>query len=135
MMEIIEVISDTSKLDSKISVVEERMVFAAEQVRRLVNDNARRVADQQQYEVEYKKRSDNYQSIARELETLEKERMLLQNKRKEALSALDILKTTEAPITEFDEKLFYGLVENVIVKSDDLLIFNFRDGSNRLWSL
>ena len=135
MMEIIEVISDTSKLDSKILAVEERMAFAAEQVRRLVNDNARRVTDQQQYEVEYKKRSDNYQSIARERETLETERMLQQNKRKEALSALNILKTTDAPITEFDENLFFGLVESIMVKSAEELIFNFRDGSSRIWNL
>ena len=135
MIEIIDSISDTSKLDSKISAVEERMAFAAEQVRRLVNDNARRVANQQEYEVEYKKRSDNYQSIARERETLETERMLLQNKRKEALSALDILKTTDAPITEFDENLFFGLVESITVKSEGLLLFNFRDGSSREWKL
>ena len=135
MIEIIDSISDTSKLDSKISAVEERMAFAAEQVRSLVNDNARRVADQQQYEVEYKKRSDNYQSIARERETLETERMLLRTKRKEALSALNILKTTDAPITEFDENLFFGLVESITVKSAEELIFNFRDGSNRIWNL
>ena len=111
------------------------MNFAAEQVRSLVNDNARRVADQQQYEVEYKKRSDNYQSIARERETLETERMLKQNKRKEALSALDILKTTDSPITEFDENLFFGLVESITVKSAEELIFNVRDGSSRIWNL
>ena len=135
MMEIIEVISDTSKLDSKISAVEERMAFAAEQVRRLVNDNARRVADQQQYEVEYKKRSDNYQSIARELAGLQNEKTVLQNKHKEALSALEILKENDAPITEFDENLFFGLVENIMVKTEDELIFNFRDGSCREWKL
>ena len=135
MIEIIAVISDTSKLDAKISELRKKVNFAAEQVRSLVNDNARRVADQQQYEVEYKKRSDNYQSIARERETLETERMLLQNKRKEALSALDILKTTDSPITEFDENLFFGLVESITVKSAEELIFNFRDGSNRVWNL
>ena len=135
MIEIIAVISDTSKLDSKILAVEERMAFAAEQVRSLVNDNARRVADQQQYEVEYKKRSDNYQSIARERETLETEKTVLQNKHKEAMSAMEILKENDAPITEFDENLFFGLVESITVKSAGELIFNFRDGSSRIWNL
>lgn len=135
MVEIIDSISDTSKLDAKISAVEERMAVASELVRTLVNDNARRVTNQQEYEAEYKKRTDNYQSIARELEALETEKTVLQNKHKEAMSAVEILKTTDAPITEFDENLFFGLVESITVRSKDLLIFNFRDGSNREWKL
>ncbi len=111
------------------------MAVASELVRTLVNDNARRVVNQQEYEAEYKKRTDNYQSVAREREALETEKTLLQNKHKEALSALDILKTTDAPITEFDENLLFGLVESIMVKSDDLLIFNFRDGSSREWKI
>ena len=47
-------ISDTSKLDSKISVEEERMVFAAKQIRTPIDENARKVAEQQQYEGEDK---------------------------------------------------------------------------------
>jgi len=55
----------------------------------------------------------------------------MQNKRKEACVALTILKENKTPITEFDETLFFGLVENVTVKPDKNLIFNFKDGSCR----
>ena len=58
---------------------------------------------------------------------------MMQNKYKEACNALNILKETKNPIEEFDENLFFGLVENVTVKPNKNLIFNFKDGTEIEW--
>ena len=89
--------------------------------------------NQLEYEKEYEKCTGNYQSISSELSKLEKEKVMMQNKYKEACNALNILKETKNPIEEFDENLFFGLVENVTVKPNKNLIFNFKDGTEIEW--
>ena len=70
-----------------------------------------------------------------EVSELERERALMQNKYKEACNALNILKETKAPVEEFDESLFFGLVESITVKTKELLIFNFKDGTEIEWKM
>ena len=70
-----------------------------------------------------------------EVSDLERERALMQNKYKEACNALNILKETNTPIEEFDENLFFGLIENITIKTKELLIFNFKDGTEIEWNM
>jgi len=135
IMDIIETISDTEKLDKKISELETRMKIASEKIRSLVNENANNAMNQAEYETEYQNRANVYRELADELEGLEKEKLLRNNKKVEAESALKILKENDSPITEFDENLFYGLIENITVQSKDTLVFNFKDGSSRVWKI
>ena len=91
--------------------------------------------NQAEYETEYQKRSEGYQKIADELSKLEKEKTLLINKKEEAQNALNILRENKEPLTEFDEAIFFSLVENIVVKSKDTLVFNFKDGTEIEWKM
>jgi len=135
IVDIIERISDTEKLDIKISELEMKIEIASENIRSWVNENAHNAMNQTEYETEYQNRANVYRELADELEGLEKEKLLMNDKKKEVESALKILKENDSPITEFDENLFYGLIENITVQSKDTLVFNFKDGSSRIWNL
>ena len=78
---------------------------------------------------------EGYQKIADELSKLEKEKKLLINKKVEAQNALNILRENKEPLTEFDEAIFFSLVENIVVKSKDTLVFNFKDGTEIEWKI
>ena len=131
----IKTISDTSKIDKKISALQEKLKHSAEQIRSWINENAHREMNQAVYETEYQERTERYKKVEEEVSDLERERALMQNKYKEACNALNILKETKVPIGEFDENLFFGLVENITVKSKGELVFNFKDGTEIEWKM
>jgi len=131
----IKTISDTSKIDKKISVLQDSLKHSAEQIRSWINENAHREMNQAVYETEYQERTERYKKVEEEVSDLERERALMQNKYKEACNALNILKETNAPIEGFDENLFFGLIENITIKTKELLIFNFKDGTEIEWNI
>ena len=55
--------------------------------------------------------------------------MVCRRENKDAKTALSILKENNTPIQEFDSGLFFGLIENVVIKSNCILLFNFKDDS------
>ena len=71
----------------------------------------------------------NTKKIADEISEIEKKKTLLLNKQKEARTALNLLRENKEPLAEFDEALFFGLIESIVVKSKDALVFNFKDGT------
>ena len=94
-----------------------------------MNENAHRAMNQMDYEVEYQKRADIYRKIQENIEAMANEKLLRQNKYKETVVVLNLLKENEKPITEFDEGLFHSLIDNVKVMSDKKLVFCFKDGT------
>ena len=133
--EAIDAISDTGKFDDKISLLQTKLEAATEHIRSWVSKNAHNAMNQAEYETEYKKRTAEYQKIADEITGIEKEKTLLINKQKEAQTALNLLRENKEPLTEFDEAIFFSLVENIVVKSKDTLVFNFKDGTEIEWKI
>lgn len=133
--EAINRISDSSKLDEKISQLKIKLESAAKHIRSWVSKNAHCAMNQVEYETEYQNRNAAYKKIADEISVIEKEKTLLLNKQKEARTTLNLLRENKEPLAEFDEALFFGLIENIIVKSKDTLIFNFKDGTEIEWKI
>ena len=52
----IKTISDTSKIDKKISVLQDSLKHSAEQIRSWINENAHREMNQAVYETEYQRK-------------------------------------------------------------------------------
>ena len=96
---------------------------------RWVEENAHRAMSQIKYEAEYAKRTEVYKRVNEKISELEKEKLIKKNKYKEEKTALSILKENNTPIQEFDSGLFFGLIENVVIKLNCILLFNFTDGS------
>jgi len=129
LTDIIKDLTDTTKLDAKIQTEEIESKKAAEKIREWVSENAHRAMNQMYYEMEYQKRADVYRKIQESIETMSNEKLLRQNKYKETVVLLNLLKENEKPITEFDEGLFHSLIDNVKVMSEKKLVFCFKDGT------
>ena len=129
LTDIIKDLTDTTKLDAKIQKEEMESKKAAEKIREWVNENAHRAMNQMDYEMEYQKRADVYRKIQESIESMSNEKLLRQNKYKETVVVLNLLKENEKPITEFDEGLFHSLIDNVKVMSEKRLVFCFKDGT------
>ena len=133
--DIILVLTDTTKVDGKISELNEKLSLAAEQIKLLVKENSLKALNQTEYEERYQKQSAEYFNIANSITELEKEKTLLKNKLKEVQVVLDTIRTHDSPIDEFDEELFFALIENITVNSKKELIFSFKDGSEVPWNI
>jgi len=133
--DIILELTDTTKLDGKISELNEKLSLAAEQIKLLVKENSRTTLNQAEYEERYHKQSAEYFTIANTITELEKEKTLLKNKLKEVQVVLDTIRTHDSPIDEFDENLFFALIENITVNSKTELVFCFKDGSEVQWDI
>ena len=101
----------------------------------MVKENSLKALNQTEYEERYQKQSAEYFNIANSITELEKEKTLLKNKLKEVQVVLDTIRTHDSPINEFDEELFYALIENITVKSKTELVFCFKDGSEVQWDI
>ncbi len=55
-------------------------------------------------------------------------------KQKEIKKLLDTLNESNTLISEFDESLFYSLVDVITVKANKEIIFKFKDGSEVNWN-
>ena len=100
--------------------------LAGEYIRLWVNENSRRVIDQQVYEEEYIKRAEKLKEIQHKISELANERTLQLNRRKEAENSIKLISENDV-LTEFDEELFTGLVESITV-FEDRLVFEWKDG-------
>ena len=66
---------------------------------------------------------------------LKRKKHFFSTNKKEARTALNLLRENKEPLTEFDEAIFFSLVENIVVKSKDTLVFNFKDGTEIEWRI
>ena len=73
--------------------------------------------NQAEYETEYQNRNAEYKKIADEISEIEKKKTPLLNKQKEARTALNLLRKNKEALAEFDEALFFGLIESIVVRA------------------
>ena len=118
--------TNTDAIEEKLKKLKEEEKQACEYIWLWVNENSRRVIDQQVYEEEYIKRAEKVKEIQHRISELANERILQLNRRKEAENSLKLISENNM-LTEFDEELFTGLVESITV-FEDRLVFEWKDG-------
>lgn len=117
---------------SKIKIGQEKAQHALQElidkIEALMQDNARHSQDQEIYRAKFEKLS---ASIDKQKELLAK----LNNKELETIATREKLKlfieTLQTPIsdTEFNAKIWATLVDKVIIKEYDELVFEFKNGT------
>ena len=122
-------LSDTSKIDSEIEKQQELVDTAADNIRLCVEENGRYALNQDEYERHYSELADKYQEEKTKLDRLQAKRTMQISKQKETQKFLSTLKANNNLITEFDESLFYSLVDTITVVSDKELAITFMDSS------
>ena len=126
---VMHVLGDCKAIDREMEEVRSEMEVTTGLIQKLIDENATRKMDQN----DYRKRYDGYVSRYAALES----RMdCLEKKRKEREFKYDIFsgflfelgEIHELPLA-FDDRLFYQLVDYATVYSDGRVLFTFRNGT------
>ena len=129
MKELLPLLADTTNLENKQKAAQDICDTITGRMRRHMEENARQVQDQAEYERHSQEMRDEYKNAEKQVEQLQDE-ILEQKARKEKIRRfLDHLRQGENIVTDFDEDLWNATVESVRVHADKSLIFVFRDGT------
>ena len=125
---VMEALTDCSRIDGEAEEVSGETEVVAGMIQRLVDENATRKLDQEDYRRKYARYAERYAALESRMDGLKKER-----KRREIqhdlfsgfLSGLE--EVWELPV-DFREKLFHRLVDYATVHSGGRVVFTFRNG-------
>lgn len=132
---IIKALTDTSKLDKESAKFQSEMDIVTEMLRKCVEENAHSALNQEEYEERYNVLAERYESVRRGIERINEKRLEKSVKKENILEFIKELEAKESLITEFDEEVWKGTVENVVVNSDEKITFVFKDDMELKWKI
>ena len=120
---------NTEDIDSKISKLQEESEFIVELMKNLIYENSRKVMNQDEYNKKYDSYTEKYEKIKSELSKLEDKKRDLKVRRDKVMMFIANLKSLNGVISEFDEKLWYVMVDKVVVRKEKNIEFQFRNSN------
>lgn len=121
-------LSDTLSLDNKHVKLKNEMAVVGKMIERCINENAKIAKSQDEYRKEYEGLASRFQELKKELNEVDKRREKMKAKGDILDAFIVSLKRQEGLISEFDKRLWYALVDKVVVYNEDDVRFRFRDG-------
>ena len=122
-------LTDTDFIDEDIADCEREMDLLTEMIRQTVMQNASASVTEDEYRRRYNDLTERFRAEE------EKHKRLTERRKRMVAESIAIggmlsqLTELEAPPIEFDEKLWYAVVERVTVYNDDRLVYSLKDGS------
>ena len=126
--EMVKIIFDTSVLGKEKIELEEELNIVAEQVNDCINENARKVQNQDEYEIRYTSLVNRFNAIKVRLDEIKQIIIEKQSKRDEVEDFIQELEKQEL-MTEFDKNVWLSMVDYLTVHHDGKIEFTFLDGS------
>ena len=120
---------NTENIDSKISKLQEESEIIVELMKNLIYENSRKVMNQDEYNKKYDSYTEKYEKIKSELSKLEDKKRDLKVRRDRIKLFIENLKSNDKLMNEFDEKLWYAMVNKVLVREDGKVEFKFRNSN------
>ena len=120
-------IFDTSALEKEKIELEE-LNIVAEQVNDYINENARKVQNQDEYEVRYTSLVNRFNATKVRLDEIKQSIVEKQSKRDEGEDFINELEKQEL-MTEFDKNVWLSMIDYLRVYHDGKIEFTFLDGS------
>lgn len=125
---LIEMMDDTSELDSEVSRLEQELSKLTSEVEELISQNTKVIQDQKAYQDSYHKLSNQYESAKIRLKQLKVEKRSKESRALKVKEFISNLANQEGLLTEFDKKLWFTMVEQVIITKDKSALFTFKGG-------
>jgi DNA invertase Pin-like site-specific DNA recombinase/regulator of replication initiation timing len=118
---------DTSTMDAELGELQSEIAVTAELIQKCVDENARTALDQSEYQNRYDGLVRRYEETRQRKQELE-DKLHFAKARCQAVAAfINGLKKQDGLISEFDERLWYDLLDFVTVHSADNVRFTFKD--------
>lgn len=103
--------------------------MVAEMIQQCVNENARIALDQEEYQRRYDGLAERFDGVQAQLDEVSHAITERQAQREKIEMFLAGLERQEGLLTEFDESLWYSMVEYVTVFNKEDIRFTFKDGT------
>ncbi len=126
--EVIEALTDISDLDAEQEQLQSEIEIVVEMIRKLIAENTQVAMDQAEYERKYNGYCARYEEGNKRLTEITELRMERTAKRANIRICMDRIGQQENLVTEFDEELWYSMVDYVTVYEGKSMVFTFRDG-------
>lgn len=126
--EVIEVLTDISDLDAEQEQLQSEIEIVVEMICKLIGENTQVAMEQAEYERKYNGYCARYEEGNKRLAEISELRMERTAKRAKIRICMDRISQQENLVTEFDEELWYSMVDYVTVYEGKSLVFTFRDG-------
>ncbi|MGF3076775.1 recombinase family protein [Facklamia sp. P12955] len=126
--EMANIIFDTSTLEEEKLELEEELNIVAEQVNECINENARKVQNQEAYELSYTSLVNRFNASNARLEEVKQIIIEKQSKRDEVEDFIKELEKQELQTT-FDKNVWLSMVNYLTVHHNGKIEFTFLDGS------
>ena len=126
--EMAKIIFDTSVLEKEKIELEEELNIVAEQVNDCINENARKVQNQDEYEVRYTSLVNRFNTTKTRLDEIKQTIIEKQSKRDEVEDFIQELEKQEL-MPEFDKNVWLSMVDCLTIHHDGKVEFTFLDGS------
>ncbi len=117
---------DVERLAAEYASLQAELEVVTGLMQRHISANAHSALDQAEYQRQYDEYATRFEAARTQLDSINEQREALIAKRGRLQSYLDTLKRQEL-ITEFDEVLWYGMVDQARVTKDGKLRFIFKD--------
>lgn len=132
---LIQALTDTTKLDKESFKLQSELEVVTEMLRKCVEENSHTALNQTEYEERYKTLAEKYESIKKGLEGIDEKRLEKNAKQENIVAFIKELEQREGLIAEFDEELWKGTIEKVVVNTEVNIAFVFKDGMELEWMI
>lgn len=126
--ELIELLTDTNKIDKKIEEINGKLSDTKTLVENLIHDNAFKAQDQDAYIKKYNSLTAQYEILKQQLDEAISERDNREIKSKSMNLFITDIKEAPIMINEFDLTLWNIMIDEAIVNKDGSITFKFKNG-------
>ena len=133
--EVIELLTDTTKLDETIASLNNEIEIINELVRQLVNQNTRVLQSQEEYHKKYNDLVERYNKTKEKLDEALDERTYKLGQSTKLKAFIKELESAELLLNEWNDEVWMLMIEKAIVHKDKSITFHFYNGKEaRIYS-
>jgi hypothetical protein len=125
--EIIELLTDTTKIDDEIRDLDDELFITSELVSKLVNENSKTSDSIDNYNKKYEELSNRYDKLQAKREELLKQRNDKQGQALRMKAFIANLSESENELSDWNERIWMLLVDGATVHRDSSITFKFNN--------
>ena len=122
-----KLLCNTTELDKQIAELESELHLVEEIAMQAINENKRKAVDQTKWTERNEKYLKRYDEVTNLLEQLDREKAEKAGKAKIIARFIKSI-SKQGDVSEFDDDLWFAVIENVVVGIDGSLTFKFKNG-------
>lgn len=126
--EVIDLLTNTTKLDELIASLTTEAEVIAEMVNKLVSENARVAQSQEEYQAKYDALIEKYNKLRSQIEEAQKERTYKLGQAQHLQAFMKSLIEAKEALEEWDDEVWMIMVEKAVVHRNKSVTFTFYNG-------